>query len=321
MEFLRQDDTTAVAAYFNEQLTEIETQVYETETVFNRTSFLLPVNVTGNAFADTYKYRVLERVGSAAYIANGSMDYPAVDLHMKEYPTKIRKIGNKFTMSLDDIKVAQAQGRDLESDKALAAKEAMDVKIDYIAWMGDPERGVPGLINHPNITQVLPSDDGVGGSTEFGDKTPTQVLNDILRLIAAPSNVTKGSEFVDSLLLPNSVVQTLLTLGVGTTEKSVLEILEQKLNLMLRTMGTRKGVTPTPVNIGVLSYLDDIDGNGTRAMIAYSKNMNKISFHLPIPFEREAEHYKGPVIDVFYHARVGSIVLKRPLSVAIMEGI
>ena len=62
---------------------------------------------------------------------------------------KPKDIGDSYGYSIQEIRRAAMAGMPLEARRATAARQAIDDKIDYIAWYGDTATNLKGFLDYP----------------------------------------------------------------------------------------------------------------------------------------------------------------------------
>jgi len=189
-------------AYFERELEHIKAKVYEKEYTELKAKMLIPISNEAPEGAESITYYEFDRAGHARIIANYADDLPFVEIAAKKYISPVEGTGVAYFYSTQDIRTAQMTGRNLPQRKANAAREADERLHNKLAWFGDANTGLRGMLTHPNIlsTSVLA---GTAGNT-WALKTPDEILKDMNYIVQNMIAQTKGVEYPDTLMLPPS---------------------------------------------------------------------------------------------------------------------
>lgn len=155
------------SVFFARQLEYVKTQTYDIKRVALSALVLMPVSTAIPEGATTHTYRQYDSVGMAKVIANYANDLPRADVTGKEFTNPIRSIGNAYGYNVQEVRSALFAGVNLNSKKALAATRAHQEKINQLAFAGDTEHGLPGLLSNANVPEVTLAADGAGSSKTF----------------------------------------------------------------------------------------------------------------------------------------------------------
>ena len=156
--------------------------------------------------------------GLAKIVANPADDLPTTDLYANEVMVQVRTIATAYTYSLEELENAAFANVNLPMKKALAAKDAIDRKINELAFFGDKDYSIVGFIDNPNVNTYTVKKDGTGSSTKFSAKTPDKILRDVNEIVNSVRNNTKGIVTPDKVLFSPEVYDI-----VNTTPYSAVE--------------------------------------------------------------------------------------------------
>lgn len=271
---------------------------------------ILPVSNEIPIGATSYTYYNRTLVGEAVIIANPADDLPTADVFSSMQTGIIYNVGDSYRYSDMDLEAAQFSGQNLPLAKAIAAKQAMLVKLDKIGYIGDPKYNLMGLTNQVNVPSASVLPDGVGGSTKWIDKTPTQVLRDLRDMASLIPVDTSMVEQPDVILIPPLHHYYLMqTYKDPASDMTLLEA-------FLRPQGDAgiKFVQPAP-------YLAGAAPDGSDMAIVFKRREDKAKFHIPMPFtpKRPQEnnlHWKVPC-----RATTGGVEVTAPTSARYFYGI
>lgn len=272
----------------------------------------LPISTEAGEGALSITYAQFEEVGLARIIESYADDLPRADIRGKEFTQLVKSIGASYGYSVQEIRAAVYVGRSLTQRQANAARRANDQKVNRLAWFGDDTYNILGLLNNANIPSATVLNDGVGATTEWVNKTPDQILNDMNTLANSIPFVTKGAEMPNTLLLP--VAQYTLIASTPRSSVSDTTILEYFIqnNPFITTVDWVPELTGAGPVVGM---------SATDLMIAYDKNPDKLTMEIPMPFTQYPPQERGLEFVVPCESRYGGIIVYYPLSLSIGYGI
>ena len=190
-----------------------------------------------------------------------------------------------------------------------AARAVMQLENTTLLY-GYAPLNIFGWFNQPNIpTGVVPAN-GIGGSTLFVDKTPDQIIADFGSLINSITINTKEVEMANTVVM-STTTKTYLksTPRSNLSDTSILEWLQ----------GAYADQIP-PENWLTLVELETAGPGGSRMMIAYNKNPDKIEAIIPQPLEQLPTETNGIVWKQRLHERIGGVICPYPLSNNFLTG-
>lgn len=294
--------------FFLRQLEYIKAKTYDTKYPELKARALIPMSFEAGAGANSITYRQFSITGIAKIIANYAQDLPRVDVFGKEFVAMIRSLGDSYGWTVQEIRAAQMAGTPLEQRKANAARRGILSRENAIAWWGDADSGLGGMLNNPNITTVSIPADGTGASKKWTDKTPTLILRDLNLMADTPTNVSKGIESADTMLLPLAQYQLIFnTPRSDTTDTSIGKWFLDN--------------TPHIKNIEWLGELDVQTNGNDNYCVVYTRSPDKLTLEVPVDFEQFPVQERNLEFVVPCHERIGGVIIYYPLSIAIGGGI
>ena len=289
------DKADAAGIWTVSQLTAALNRAYEKEYAENSVVNIFPVTNEIPGHAKYFEYPEFDGVGIAQIIADYSDDLPLVDAFMTEKQGKVFRFGNAFLISTDEIKAGAATGQSLSTRKQALAFEAHDNLLDKLVWSGSTPHGILSVFDHPNINNV------VAGTWN----SAAAAMTDITALIDAIETSTNGTHTATDILLPASARRLMQEL-VPNTSISYAQLF---------------ATNNSGINLRYLQFLDNYDGAGGKAALAFEKNPLNLSIEIPeatnvLPGQVKDLHIKYPVT-----SKTTGLILYRPLTVAAMKGI
>lgn len=278
------------------QLTAALNRAYEKEYAENSVVNIFPVTNEIPGHAKYFEYPEFDGAGIAQIIADYSDDLPLVDSFMNEKQGKVFRFGNAFLISIDEIKAGAATGQSLSTRKQALAFEAHDNLLDKLVWSGSAPHGIVSVFDQPNINNVVATP-----SWNIVDNA----INDITAMIDAVETSTQGLHHVTDILLPASARRVMQEL-VPNTSISYAQMF---------------ATNNSGINLRYLQFLDNYDGAGGKAALAFEKSPLNMSIEIPeatnvLPGQPKDLHFKYPVT-----SKATGLIVYRPLTMAVIKGI
>lgn len=296
------------SAIFARQLDYVKAQSYDVKHKNLKATTLIPVSTEAPSGADVITFRRFDMVGLAKIVSDYANDFPRADVYGTEESAKVRSLGSSFGYSVKEIRRSQMAGTNLDQRRANAARRAIDELLERLAFTGDSNFNINGLINYPGISDYTVPNDGTGTSKLWSTKTPDQIVRDITGLISFIVSSTNGREAPDTLLLP--IDQYMLIANTRMTDgndKTILTfVLENNPYLKL---------------IDWLPELKSAGVGATNRMLAYTRDPEHLTLEIPQPYEQFTPQQKGMEFEVPCHMETAGVICYYPLSVAFGDGI
>lgn len=296
------------SAFFNRQLEAIEPTVYRTQFPALKARTLFPT-VSLGAGLEAITYREQTAHGQAKIIGQAVDDLPRVDLAQRETSQKVRHLGDSYGYDYFEIQKAMRAGIALESERATAAREAIERLIDQIAFFGDSDFDLPGLFTNTTIPSALVENDGTGSATTWADKTPDQIIRDMNDLANGILVTTKGIEQPNTLLLPISQYSHIASTARSSTSDTTI------LQFFLLNNPHIQSVDWS-LHLSAVASKSDRD-----VMLAYKKDPGAVKLHVPVDFRQLPVEKRGLRYEVDCVADIAGLFVYKPKAFAFGEGI
>lgn len=300
------DASTSI--FFARQLEFVQAKVYEYEYPELKAFKYLPINYNIPAGAEFVTATGFQSVGRARIINSYADDLPEAGILGTQLTNPVQSIGTSYRYSHQEIRAAQLANVSLSLRLAGAARRANDQLINNLAITGNTNSGQWGLVNNPNVPQVVVPADGTGATTEWANKTPEQILRDLNLVVNQIVVNSNGVEMPNTLLLP--IDQYTLIASTPRSANSDMTILQY---FLLNN--------PFITNVDWLAQLAGAGTNGADVMIAYDMDENKLAMQIPMPFTQYAPQERNLEFVIPCESRFGGVTIYYPLSVIIGEGI
>lgn len=293
--------------FFARQLEAIKAQTYDVKRANLNALQLMPVSTDVPEGATTITYRQYDTVGMAKVIANYANDLPRADVIGKEFTSNIRSIGNAFGYNTQEIRSAIFAGVNLPARKAMAATRAHQEKINALAFTGDADHGLPGLISNTNVPEVTLLADGTGSSKTFASKTADKIVRDVNALVNKIISQSKGVHRATEVWMPVEQYALIATTQNSTaSDTTILQFLQQ----------VHPGVTFRQV-----VELDGAGASGADRMYAIENSRDNWAIEIPMMMKMYSPQQKGLEFEVPVESRFGGVIIEYPLALVFSDGV
>lgn len=293
--------------FFETELKYVQARVFEIQHKTLKALTILTVNNDAPSGAESVAYRYFDAIGVAKIIADYATDFPRVDAYGIEKSAKVRSVGDSYGYSLKEIRRAQMTGTRLEQRRAAAARKAIDELLDTIAWKGDADYGLQGLINYPGASEYTIVA-GASSSKRWATKTVLEIVADVTGIMTAVVELTNGKAYHDTLLLPISQHALIAAKPFGPEgSRTVLEYL--------------KSAFPTLTLVDWVADLKGAGAGGTDRMLAFNRGADKVDFQMPQLFEQLPAQPKGMEFVILCHAETAGTIHYFPAELFFADGL
>lgn len=305
---LNNDAADSESVFFAQQLEYIKSKTYDEKLANLNAAKLFPVSTEADAGAESISYESYGMVGIAKLIASYADDLPRADVKGTKVTVEIFSAGTAYGYSTQDIRAAKMKGLPLNARRALSARRANDTLINKIAFKGDKDGKIVGILDNPNITIEAVKADGNGNSTKWADKTPAQILRDLNDAVSAIVDLTNGVEIPDTIVLPikqyNYIANTIVP---DTSGESILTNFKKNNQYI-------KNVVSAVEMKGAGSGGEDVG-------LIYRKDIDAVSLEIPMAFTQYAPQARNLEFVVPCESRTAGVIVYYPLSMSKMVGI
>lgn len=296
--------------FFERQLEAIEARLYEKKYRELKYRSLIPVSNRDGPGAQTITYYFYTKIGVAKIIANPSDDLPRADVYATRHTQKVYILGNSFGYSTADLRAAAQAGTPLETFKVDASRRAIRELENDIAWHGDADHSIIGLLAHPNIPTVQAPLNGGGASRLWANKTPDEILADIGTLTTGVRDTTNGTHEANTLILP--ITQYNILANRARTSQSDTTILK-----FIRDPDNGYGLDR-------VEWVSDLKGAGTGGSdlaMVYERDPEVLEYRIPMEMITHPPQMRNLEFVVPVEAENGGIVVRYPLALRSMYDI
>jgi len=287
-----------------EDLDSIDSTLYEPkeDELLIRTLFNVKTDVDPGA--ETYSYDVIKRSGVAKILGPNSNDIPLVDGDMERHTLQIYSVATGFKIGIQEMRQAQLTNTPLDTTKAGFARKAIAEKENQIAWKGEDDYNISGILNTTGIQTFTVDDSGEGDSTEWEDKDGMKIIADIRKAVGKVNKL--AGHTVDTMVLPTEYYEKL---QVPVSEYDTRPILEY-----LQASGW----------FSTISKSDDLEKEGdgdSDCFLVFDSSSEVAELLLPMDITRHEEEYAFPNMKVPLEERTGGMIIRYPMAFCRADGI
>ena len=260
--------------------------------------------------AETMTYYSYEKTGMAAIISNYATDLPRADVKGSPTTAYVKSIGDSYGYSIQEMRASRMAGKSLDTRKAEAARYAIDRKTNEIAFAGDKEHKLMGMLSSDNNIPLYTLAT-VETKTSWKDKSAAEILADINGMFAYQSRITQDVERADTLALPPAVFIDISTRQIPNTGYTVKRFL-------LENAPYLKNIITAPE---LSAENNATNPYGVDVAMLYTNSVDKFSLEIPMAFYQYPLQNRNLEVIVPCEERVAGIVLYYPLSALLAVGV
>ena len=299
------------SAFLERDLEMIEARIYDyklRELKFRR---LFPVSNEGQG-SETIAYDIVRGSGIARVIANGADDLPRADTFVDRFYAVVRPIGISFAYTTQELRNAAFSNRPLEASRGAAARRGMEEKLSDIAWNGDSEYGLIGILGNANIPQSQAAAPATGSDRTWagGDKTPLEIISDITTAFSDIVSTTNQVHKANALALPVANFEYIKkTPYSDKVPMSILRYITDPENKF---------------EIDVIEQAPELVGSGPGGedqMLVYEKSDEVLQFRIPMELRALPPEQRNLEFLINMEAECAGMVVRYPLACSFTYGI
>lgn len=291
----------------------VKRHIYKIEYELTHAREYIPASEEKGQWVKTITFRELDRVGFAKVIANMADDLPIVNIRMREYTVKVKKIGAAYIYTVDDLAEAAHANISLSTEQAEGVVDVIERAVDKKAWLGDTKNGLPGLLTNPNII-AGPAANGASGFPQWSTKTNDEINSDLSAAINDPTDITNGVERgLNRILMPVKQINFLKNrrMASGTDTTLYKFFLENNPGVEIKELQYLKmKFQPSTGIVGAQV-----------SMLAYKYDATKLTLEIPMDFTQYPPQERNFAFVVNCKLHYAGVIVYRPLSINLVEKI
>lgn len=267
---------------------------------------LIPIDMSLSDGATSWDAQSIEAVGQAALISDDASDVPMADIRGKSEVRPIHIYGIGYRYNRREMRTARLQGRfDISTERAVAAREGHDNKMDEVLFRGDSDVGTKGIINTPGILQET------ANTGTWNSATAAQIIEDFGLAFETIPNDTEGVEEANTVVMPIDLYGRLMRLPAslaGDANYTVMRWLRENYPQITRWEKDPRMST------------GDLAGTG-KSVLMYDRSPSRIRAMMPMRMRPTTPEQRGLGWSVLFETMYGGLYIQRPKSVLNLSGV
>lgn len=313
----RFDGAEDASIFFARELDHIKAQSYDVEYPELTALSLFPISSEADPGAETITYYTYDKAGLAKVIQNYSTDLPRADVNGKPSLAMVKSLGASYGYSAQEMRASRLAGKSLDSRKAESARYQIDSLNNRIAWAGDAESGLMGVLSDgQNIPLFAVGAGAISGATSWLDKTAEEILADINGMQKQVAKMTKNVERPDTLCVPSDVYMDISTRRIPDTSTTVKSFVLEHAPYLKDIVSTAELDADS---VATNPYAAEEDGQGVAFL--FKNDARKLSLENPMAFYQYPLQPKNLEIVIPCEARTAGVIVYYPLSCLIAVGV
>lgn len=298
------------------ELDYVKSQSYDVEYPEFTALKLFPVSSEINPGAETVTYYSYDKTGMAKIISNYATDLPRADVKGKPTTAIIKSLGDSYGYSIQEMRASAMAGKSLDARKAESARYQIDYLNNKIAWNGDAETGLRGVLSKDNDVPLYVPATGAKGSTKWADKTEDEILADITGMLKQVARTTKKVEKPDTLALPSEAYIEIQNRRIESTATTVLKYIQDNITDIARIVSCPE---LDPDSVDTNPYAGRKRWQGRCA--AVQERPPQVHHREPAVLHAVSVQPEGLEMVVPCEARTAGAIIYYPMSMLIATGI
>lgn len=283
------------------QLEELDNETYWVEYPEFQGVAILPIKSNINPGADNYRYQIRDRNGEFNPSANLTDDSPEQQIAGDSVTANLYSWRGHYAYSVQDMRRASMAGMPLENDKALAARENAETKIDEVLATGHSPLGITGFYNNANVGAVTADT----GSWDVSGTDADEIVADLNKAVRAIITDTKGRVKPNAIVLTPTQYAAADTKRLPNTEISALDFFRKK-NPQIMVSEWSRGETAGAA--------------GVRRLMVGRMDRRTVEALMPVRYETFPPEISGLTYKVEAHVRLGGVIYRYPGAWRYMDG-
>ncbi|MCK5603143.1 DUF2184 domain-containing protein [Candidatus Pacearchaeota archaeon] len=302
-------DAASGLAYLLSQLTAVEAKMYEVQYKNITYPQVIPISNEAGEWAESVTYFFMDGTAIAEFVGSKSLDVPIAEIGTDKVVVPVELGATGYEYSDEEMRQAMQLGRPLSQLKANVARRAFEELAQRTSMFGDTQHNLPGFLNNTNVTAASVVNPGSG--TEWVNKTAAQILFDINDLLGDIFTNTLQVERPDTLLLPTAQWSFIASTPRSDTSDTTI----------LQYVVANSPYLNSADDIIPLAELASAGAGSTDRMMAYTKSVDKVVFHIPMPLRFTEPQRKGRGFEVPGEFKLSGVEFRYPGSAQYADGI
>lgn len=313
----RFDSEDQASVFFARELDHVKAKSYDREYPELTALSTFPQSSEADPGAESITYYTYDRTGVAKIIDNYSTDLPRADVTGKPTSVPVKSIGASYGYSVQEMRASRLAGKSLDSRKGESARYQIDVLTNKIAWAGDKDSGLMGVLSEGQNIPEYAIESGAKGGTSWKEKTADEILADVNGMAAQVAAVTKNVERPDTLCLPADVYMDISTRRIPDTHITVKKF------LLDNSPYIKEIISASELNA------DSVETNpyakagtgGKGVAFLFKNDPDKLTMEIPMPFYQHPLQVENLETKIPCESRVAGVIVYYPMSALIAVGV
>lgn len=305
-------DADGGIAFYISQLAQVEQTIYATP--YADITYLQDIPVVSGIpeFANHWNYRSYDGVTVGKFIGANAMDLPRVAQSAKLHTVPLNYGGIECHYSIDELRTTASQNMPIDTMQQQLAYRGYEEHSQKVAYFGDSQLGMHGLMNHPNVTVTKATVDYTTATGQELFNMLNDPLFDIIKL-------SKNFHLPNTIrVFPDLWKRMNSTLMTGYTDRTVMEHFKINNSFTLMTgqeidIQVRYQLTAAELAAGGVS------NDSKDRVLIYEKNDRNLGVAKPIPFRMLAPQNKGLAVTVPAEYKISGTEIRYPLSAIYLD--
>ncbi len=302
-------DAVTGLAFLISQLSAIESKTYEVQYKEITYNTIIPISNEAGEWAESVTYFYMDGAAVAEFVGTKSLDVPIAEISTEKITVPVELGATGYEYSDEEMRQAIQLQRSLPQLKANVARRAYEELCQRTGMVGNTTHNLPGFINNVNVTAASVVNPGSG--TEWVNKSADEIIFDVNDMLA--------DIFVDSLQVERANTVLLPTAQwslIATTPRSALSE-----TTILQYLANNSPYVSSVEDIQPVYELTGAGAAATDRMMGYTKSMDKVVMHIPMPLRFTEPQRKGRGFEIPGEFKIGGVEFRYPGSARYADGI
>lgn len=299
---------SAESAFTARQLEYMRPGLFEVKYPALTAESAMPWNTSIDPGAEQYTITIIDQVGVVRVSKDLAGAIPRVEVKTSQKSLGFFSLTLSYAYTVQDARAAMMARMPLIPTKAMATRGQMARKLDDIAFLGDTDSGLLGLLSQTGLEDYTVPATGAAGSKTWESKDPDAVLLDLNAPASQIVTSSKGILVPNAMLLPNSSREYINGRRIGDGTSS---------SILAYFLGNNSHIRQVDA-----TYKSETAGSGnTKRGLVYTKDPTCLEFLVSQPFEQFAPQAILAEVVTVCHMRTGGLAMYQPKSAGYMDGI
>jgi hypothetical protein len=250
---------------------------------------------------ESVEYEIFDQVGMGRRVSPAGTNLPTVDVSSARKSFPIAHGGVKYGYTTQDIRASAFFKRPLPEGRRLAAMEAFQRHMNFVALQGEPGSGFTGLFNNASVTAAnRPS------AAVWDAATADTIISDLTVGLTNVKFATKDTDFPTKIVMPITSYSRLLIPRSSNSDITVLEFIKRLYP------GLEIYSADELVNLGAAS---------SKRVVFFNPMNDNMVYHIPMSLVFRAPQEKDLATEIPGEYRYAGLEIRRPPTVYYMDAV